>query len=115
MLSLASCHFPGPEGGVPPEDPAPPGLADPGFDEPGLLGFDPGFEGLLGLLGLAFGVAPGLLGFGLSGLVVDGFVPPGVLGLFVLFGLLGFVLVGGFTLPVGGVPEFPVGGVDGEA
>lgn len=100
----------------------PPGLALPGFEPgfvvPGLV--DPGFV-LPGLLGFAFGVVPGLLGFGLSGLVVEGFVLPGVFGLlglfglFAPFGLLGFVLVGGFTLPVGGVPVFPVGGAEGEA
>jgi hypothetical protein len=122
LLCSKSNYRPGPEGELPGF--VEPGLVDPGFGVPGLepgldipglvdppFGDVPGFEGEPGVVGLVFGVVPGVVPFGF---VVDGCV--GLPGVFGLPGVPDPALpVGGaVVLPVGGAVVLPVGGADGD-
>lgn len=83
-----------------------PGLVDPGLVDPP-FGATPGFEGESGVLGLVFGVVPGVAPFGF---VVEGCVEPGAVEL----PDPAFPVGGAVLLPVGGAVELPVGGAEGD-
>jgi len=85
---------------------------EPGFDVPGLdpFGVAPGLVDEPGVVGVVFGVVPGVV---LFGFVVEGCADvPGFVG----FEPGAALPVGGaVALPVGGAVVLPVGGADGEA